>query len=74
MKFSENLLKYQKKEYFAIFDQEITIGNQYFGRDFLISPGHASLRLENGKIFIRDLKSHFGTAKLVMNKPILLTS
>jgi hypothetical protein len=62
MKFHEGVLKNQKKEYFAIFDSELTLGNHNLGRDFLLSASHASLRNENGRIVIRDLSSHFGTS------------
>ena len=69
MRFNEGgILKYLKKEFFAIFDSELTIGNHNFGRDYLISPNHASLKYDNGQIMIKDLSSHFGTAQLLINK------
>jgi hypothetical protein len=54
-------------------DREITLGNHNLPRDFLISARHATLKVEdNDRISMKDLNSHFGTAKLIANKPLIM--
>ena len=54
-------------------EREITLGNHNLPRDFLISARHASLKVEdNDRITMKDLNSHFGTAKLIANKPMIM--
>lgn len=54
-------------------EQEVTLGNHNLPRDFLISGRHAALKVDdNERIVLKDLNSHFGTAKLIANKPLIL--
>lgn len=54
-------------------EREMTLGNHNLPRDFLISARHAILKVEdNDRITLRDLNSHFGTAKLIANKPLIM--
>jgi FHA domain len=54
-------------------EKEITLGNHNLPRDFFISARHATLKVEdNDRITLRDLNSHFGTAKLIVNKPFIM--
>jgi pSer/pThr/pTyr-binding forkhead associated (FHA) protein len=54
-------------------ENEMTLGNHNLPRDFLISARHATLKVDNNeRILLRDLNSHFGTAKLIANKPLVV--
>ena len=51
----------------------MTLGNHNLPRDFLISARHATLKVEdNDRITMKDLNSHFGTAKLIANKAMIM--
>lgn len=54
-------------------EREMTLGNHNLPRDFLISARHATLKVEdNDRITMKDLNSHFGIAKLIANKPMIM--
>ena len=54
-------------------EREMTLGNHNLPRDFLISARHTTLKVEdNDRITMKDLNSHFGTAKLIANKPMIM--
>ena len=54
-------------------EREMILGNHNLPRDFLISARHATLKVEdNDRITMKDLNSHFGTAKLIANKPMIM--